>query len=145
MSIVHDLLTLNIVYILILSLHFPFQIHSPPFSALFPAPGGWLYTMIQLGLLPKVSQWEAPVGDQRVGRSVWDPSSWMILPPLHSFPCELRREPPFHFRSRSGSIFPLVTIPGCFSVLCGFLKPAHTSENRPLIKSVSCQDIDIHK
>ena len=29
-STVHDLLTLNIVYILILSLHFPFQIHSPP-------------------------------------------------------------------------------------------------------------------
>lgn len=78
--------------------------------------------MIQLGLLPKVSQWEAPVGDQRVGRSVWDPSSWVILPPLHSFPwVQLWRELPFHFKSRRGSIFPLVTIPGASVSFVGFL------------------------
>ena len=78
------------MYILILSLHFPFQIHSPPFSALFPAPGGWLYTVIQLGPLPKdiqlVSQWEAPVGDQRVGRVSGIPPHGWSCPHCTAFP-----------------------------------------------------------
>lgn len=93
------------------SLHLPLQSRSPPFSAWFPAPASWP-CRTQQPLSQASASSRQIMGWRRVGV------------PLLGWAC------PRPLRAQRQEHLPIVEGP-CFKILCGFLKPAHTSENNP--------------